>query len=75
MTIKGGLAKMAEQVAAAGRGGDTKLAHVTPRQQEMLRRMGGSGTINPTTGLREYKGGGGSPAPVAAPPPPPPTPA
>lgn len=54
---KGGLAQAARRVAAAGRGGDTELAHVNPREAEMLRRMGGSGTINPHTGLREYKGG------------------
>lgn len=54
---KGGLAQMAQKVAAAGRGGDTMLAHVNPREAEALRRMGGSGTINPNTGLREFKGG------------------
>ena len=51
---RGGLA----QLAARGRGGDTMLAHVNPMEAEMLRRMGGSGTVNPHTGLREFKGGG-----------------
>jgi hypothetical protein len=51
---RGGLVGLADY----GRGGDTELAHVNPREAEMLRRMGGSGTINPHTGLREYKGGG-----------------
>lgn len=37
-----------------GRYGDTELAHVNPREAAMLRAMGGSGTINPKTGLREY---------------------
>lgn len=61
---RGGLA----QVAAMGRGGDTMLAHINPREAEVLRRMGGSGTINPNTGLREFKGGGiGDILAVAAP--------
>ena len=54
---QGGLASAARQVAAAGRGGDSVLAHINPREAEILRRMGGSGSVNPTTGLREYKGG------------------
>lgn len=44
-------------LAAAGRGGDTELVHVNRREKEMLRRMGGQGSVNPNTGLREYKGG------------------
>ena len=54
---QGGLAQAARKVAAAGRGGDTLLAHINPREAEVLRRMGGTGTINPHTGLREFKGG------------------
>jgi hypothetical protein len=30
------------------------LAHITPQEAAMLKRMGGSGTINPYTGLPEY---------------------
>jgi hypothetical protein len=52
---RGGLTVAARQLAAQGRGGDTELAHVNPREAAMLRRAGGSGTINPKTGLREYK--------------------
>jgi hypothetical protein len=55
---RGGLAVAARRVAAAGRRGDSQLAHVNPREAEMLKRMGGSGTINPNTGLREYKDDG-----------------
>jgi hypothetical protein len=51
---KGGLAKAAKMVAASGRNGDTMLAHINPKEAEMLRRMGGSGTINPKTGLPEF---------------------
>jgi len=41
-------------VASKGRFGDTELAHVTPEEKAMLEARGGSGTINPETGLREY---------------------
>ncbi len=54
---RGGLKVAARQLASAGRGGDSVLAHINPREAEMLRRMGGSGTVNPNTGLREYKSG------------------
>lgn len=54
---KGGLASAAKKLAAKGRGGDTMLAHINPREAEVLRRMGGVGTVNPHTGLHEFKGG------------------
>jgi len=53
---RGGLAVAGRRLAAQGRGGDSMLAHINPREAEMLRRMGGDGTINPNTGLHEYKG-------------------
>ena len=56
---RGGLKVAGRQLEAAGRGGDSMLAHINPREAEMLRRMGGAGTVNPNTGLREYKSGGG----------------
>jgi len=56
---EGGLASAARQLQRMGRGGDSILAHINPREAEMLKRMGGSGTVNPNTGLREFKGGGG----------------
>jgi len=37
-----------------GRKGDTELAHVNPQEKAMLEAMGGSGTTNPYTGLKEY---------------------
>jgi hypothetical protein len=37
-----------------GRNGDSMLAHITPQEAMMLRREGGSGTINPYTGLPEF---------------------
>jgi hypothetical protein len=47
---RGGLAS----VAAKGRYGDTMLAHINPREAAMLKAMGGSGRINPETGLIEF---------------------
>jgi hypothetical protein len=45
---------IAREMAAMGRNGDTMLAHITPQEAMMLKRMGGSGTINPYTGLPEF---------------------
>ena len=42
MTKKGGLAQMARKVAAAGIGGDTELAHVTPEEKALLKARGGA---------------------------------
>jgi hypothetical protein len=53
----GGLADVGQYLAAKGRGGDSILAHITPEEAQMLRSRGGSGTINPATGLPEFKGG------------------
>lgn len=53
----GGLATlkpMAAAMAQQGRYGDTMLAHISPREARILRQMGGSGTINPNTGLPEF---------------------
>ena len=54
---KGGIAELkpiAKTIASYGRNGDTMLAHITPAEARMLRRRGGSGTINPATGLPEF---------------------
>lgn len=48
--------EIADALAKYGRHGDTELVHVSPREQELLKRFGGAGTINPHTGLREYYG-------------------
>ena len=52
-------------IAAMGDGGDTALAHVNSMEVALLKAHGGAGTINPRTGLVEFKGkgGGGSSAP------------
>jgi len=46
----------AGMVANAGRFGDSQLAYLSPDARQMLVDQGGSGTINPTTGLHEYVG-------------------
>ena len=46
--------QMTGLVASAGRGGDTKLAHLSPQSAALLKSQGGAGTINPKTGLPEY---------------------
>jgi len=54
---KGGIAELkpvSKAIANYGRNGDTMLAHITPAEARMLRRKGGSGTINPKTGLPEF---------------------
>lgn len=48
------LKNAAQSVADAGRYGDTMLAHITPEEAQLLEYLGGSGTINPETGLPEY---------------------
>ena len=48
------LKPVAQFLQEQGRNGDTLLAHINPQEAAMLKRMGGSGTINPVTGLREY---------------------
>lgn len=51
---EGGLADVASYLAAQGRNGDSILAHITPKEASLLKRRGGSGTINPVTGLPEF---------------------
>ena len=54
---QGGIASLnplADAIAKQGRYGDTTLAHVSPREIQMLKQMGGSGTINPMTGMPEF---------------------
>ena len=53
------------ELAGYGIEGDTELAHVNTFEASLLKSLGGSGTINEITGLREYKGGGSPPPPPA----------
>ena len=49
------LSRMAEEVRRAGRGKDTMLAHITPKEAALLKARGGRGSINPQTGLPEFE--------------------
>jgi len=51
---RGGIAEAARYLASQGRGEDTVLAHINPAEARMLKSRGGSGTINPATGLPEF---------------------
>jgi hypothetical protein len=53
----GDLRKIARLLQDKGRNGDTILAHINPREAALLREQGGSGEINPETGLMEFAGG------------------
>jgi hypothetical protein len=49
-----GLPDMAKRLAAAGRGKDSILAHINPKEASLLKARGGSGAINPNTGIMEF---------------------
>ena len=50
-----------EVLQLQGRRGDTELAHVNKREAALLKDAGGSGTINPNTGMQEFYDGMDSP--------------
>ena len=52
------LPALAELLRSKGRGKDTMLAHITPKEAALLKRRGGSGSVNPDTGLPEYEDSG-----------------
>ena len=47
--------KIAMALQSQGRGKDKYLAHINPKEARMLKAMGGSGKINPRTGLMEFQ--------------------
>lgn len=49
------LKELYHEIAGKGQDGDTMLAHINPEEALLLKAHGGSGTINPNTGLPEYK--------------------
>ena len=52
---EGGLTpKEKSKVASMGRNGDTQLAHINDVEADLLKLLGGAGTVNPKTGLKEY---------------------
>jgi len=58
-SLKADLPALAELIRSQGRGRDTVLAHITPKEAALLKRRGGSGTTNPDTGLPEFEDFGG----------------
>jgi hypothetical protein len=48
------LPALAKIIQSKGRKGDTILAHINPREAALLKKRGGSGTINPETGLPQF---------------------
>jgi hypothetical protein len=44
----------AQALASQGQNGDNMVAHINPAEAMMLRAAGGSGTINPRTGLPQF---------------------
>ena len=57
------LNKLYEELSGHGIGGDTELAHINLWEADLLRSVGGAGTVNEVTGLRQYLGGGGGSPP------------
>jgi hypothetical protein len=49
-----GLKSLAQELPKYGRYGDDVVAHISSDEARMLQAMGGSGTINPQTGLPEF---------------------
>jgi hypothetical protein len=45
---------LAEMIRQQGKGEDTILAHINPLEAEILKGIGGKGTINPKTGLPQF---------------------
>jgi hypothetical protein len=43
-----------QQLARQGINGDTRLAHVNPYEEMLLKALGGVGTRNPRTGLKQF---------------------
>lgn len=52
--MPGQLQQLAQILAAQGRHGDTELVHVNQDEVRKLLEMGGRGSVNPATGLREF---------------------
>lgn len=49
------LTDLAEMLRSKGRGKDTVLAHITPKEAALLKSRGGRGSRNPDTGLLEFE--------------------
>jgi hypothetical protein len=53
------LVAIAKLLRSKGRGKDTVLAHITPKEAALLKKRGGRGSTNPDTGLLEFDDGEG----------------
>jgi len=61
--VSGGMAQAAQAIEQVGAqnsigGQDTSLAHVNEQEKDMMRRMGGSGRVDPVTGIEHFDAGG-----------------
>ena len=56
-TLNTDMPTLAKMLARKGRGKDTVLAHITPKEAALLKAGGGRGSVNPDTGLLEFEGG------------------
>ena len=54
-SLSADLPALAELIRSQGRGRDTILAHITPQEAALLKKRGGSGSMNPATGLPEFQ--------------------
>jgi len=54
-SLSADLPALAELIRSQGRGRDTVLAHITPQEAALLKKRGGSGSMNPSTGLPEFQ--------------------
>ena len=55
--LTGDLPAIAALLQSKGRGKDTVLAHITPKEAALLKKRGGRGSRNPDTGLLEFDDG------------------
>lgn len=53
------MAAAASNLAAMGSGRDNMLAHINPREAQILMQLGGKGNLNPRTGIRQFDDGSG----------------
>lgn len=58
--LGGDVRKIAALLQSKGRGRDTILAHITPREAALLKARGGRGSENPETGLLEFEDDAGA---------------
>jgi hypothetical protein len=54
LQVEMSLPEMARKLAAAGRGKDSILAHINPKEAALLKSRGGRGEPNPETGIIEF---------------------